>query len=221
MVNVYGAAARFYDALSGERVVYRAGRECGVALLGLRPGDTVLDLACGTGLNFALLVDAVGPAGAVIGLDRSREMLEMARRRVKSNGWTNVRLVEADAMTFDPMVVVKELPAARGSVDGVFSSYAMSVFTDWHPAWDRMRALLRPGGRACIVDMQSPVKIYRVFSPLARIAAAVGGADLKARPWTIIEREGVDVRSVAVRGGHIRVAAATIPPNPQPGLSLG
>lgn len=211
MANVYGAAARFYDALSGERVVYRAGRECGVALLGLRPGDTVLDLACGTGLNFALLVDAVGPAGAVIGLDRSREMLEMARRRVKSNGWTNVRLVEADATTFDPIVVVGELSAAAGGrVDGVFSSYAMSVFTDWHPAWERMRALLRPGGRACIVDVQSPVKIYRVFSPLARIAAEVGGADLKARPWTIIEREGVDVRSVSVRCGHIRVVAATI-----------
>ena len=212
MANVYGAAARFYDALSGERIVYRAGRECGVALLGLRSGDTVLDLACGTGLNFALLIDAVGPSGAVIGLDRSREMLEMARRRVKLNGWTNVRLVEADATTFDPILVVDELSAAAGgSVDGVFSSYAMSVFTDWHPAWDRMRALLRPGGRACIVDMQSPVKFYRLFSPLARIAAAVGGADLKAHPWTVIEREGVDVRSVAMRGGHIHVVAATIP----------
>ena len=211
MANVYGAAARFYDAFSGERVVYRAGRECGVALLGLRPGDTVLDLACGTGLNFALLVDAVGPTGAVIGLDCSREMLEMARRRVKTNGWTNVRLIEADATTFDPIVVMEELSAAGGRVDGVFSSYAMSVFTDWHPAWERMRALLRPGGRACIVDMQPPTKIYRVFSPLARIAAALGGADLKARPWIIIKREGVDVRSASVRGGHIRVVAATIP----------
>ena len=44
MANVYEAAARFYDALSGERLVYRAGRESGVALLGLRPGDTVLDV---------------------------------------------------------------------------------------------------------------------------------------------------------------------------------
>jgi ubiquinone/menaquinone biosynthesis C-methylase UbiE len=138
-------------------------------------------------------------------------MLEMARRRVKTNGWTNVRLIEADATTFDPIVVMEELSAAGGRVDGVFSSYAMSVFTDWHPAWERMRALLRPGGRACIVDMQPPTKIYRVFSPLARIAAAVGGADLKARPWTIIKREGVDVRSASVRGGHIRVVAATIP----------
>lgn len=212
MANVYEAAARFYDALSGERLVYRAGRESGVALLGLRPGDTVLDVGCGTGLNFGLLADAVGPAGTVIGLDSSPEMLRMARRRVEANRWSTVHLVEADATTFDPAQVTNELPrAAGGLVDSVFSSYAMSVFNDWHPAWDRMRALLRPGGRACIVDMQLPTGIHRVFAPLVRLAVAVGGADLHARPWAVIEREGVDVRSASLRGGHIRVVAATIP----------
>lgn len=111
MANVYEAAAGFYDALSGERCVYRAGRESGVALLALRAGDTVLDLGGGTGLNLALLVDAVGPTGTVIGLDRSPQMLEMARRRVEANGWTSVRLVEADATRFDPGQVANELPA--------------------------------------------------------------------------------------------------------------
>jgi len=86
----------------GERLVYRAGREAGVRLLGLSPGDTVLDLGCGTGLNFGRLADAVGPGGTVIGLDRSPAMLRMARRRVDSNGWRTVRLVEADATRFDP-----------------------------------------------------------------------------------------------------------------------
>ncbi len=211
MANVYEAAAGFYDALSGERCVYRAGRESGVALLGLRAGDTVLDLGCGTGLNLALLVDAVGPTGTVIGLDRSPEMLEMARRRVQANGWASVRLIEADATTFDPSQVATELPAAAGGhVDAVFSSYAMSVFADWRPAWARMRALLASGGRAGIVDMQLPVGRARVFSPLVRLAAAVGGSDLAARPWTVLEREGEQVSAVSVRGGHIMVVAATI-----------
>jgi demethylmenaquinone methyltransferase/2-methoxy-6-polyprenyl-1,4-benzoquinol methylase len=212
MANVYRTSAHVYDALSGERCVYRAGRESGVALLNLRPGDTVLDVGCGTGLNFALLVGAVGPTGTVIGLDRSAEMLAMAHRRVDANGWTTVRVVQADATMFDPVQIIAGLPAtAGGLVDAVFSSYAMSVFDNWHPAWDRMRALLRPGGRACIVDMQLPSGVHRVFAPLVRVAAAVGGADLGARPWTAIEQDGVDVRSVSVRGGHIRVVAGTIP----------
>ncbi|MCY7403507.1 MAG: methyltransferase domain-containing protein [Cryobacterium sp.] len=211
MANVYQAAARFYDCLSGERTVYRAGRERGVALLNLRPGAIVLDLGCGTGLNFALLVDAVGPSGTVIGLDRSPEMLTMARRRVLANGWTSVCLIEADATTFDPMRVANVLPAASGGlIDGVFSSYAMSVFDDWHPAWERTRALLRPEGRACIVDMQLPVGAARVFRPLVRLATAVGGADLDAHPWTVIERDGVNVQCASVRGGHIRIVAGTI-----------
>ena len=212
MANVYKAGARFYDALSGEHLVYRAGRERGVSLLKLLPGDTVLDLGCGTGLNFALLARAVGPSGRVIGLDRSPEMLNMARRRVRANEWAHVRLIEADATTFDPQQVTDELPTQSGGLfDGVFSSYAMSVFDDWRPAWEQMRALLRPGGRACIVDMQLPVGAARAFRPLVRLFTAVGGADLEARPWTVIERDGVDVQSASVRGGHIRVVAGTIP----------
>ena len=212
MATVYEAAARFYDAFSGEGLVYSAGRQRGIALLGLRPGDTVLDLGCGTGLNFALLVAAVGPTGTVIGLDRSANMLKVARSRVEENGWASVRLIEADATTFDPALVAADLPAAAyGHVDAVFSSYALSVIGNWPPAWKRMRALLKPGGRAGIVDMQLPVGRGRLFSPLARLFASLGGADLTTRPWTVLEREGVQVQSETVRGGHIRVVVGTIP----------
>lgn len=210
-LHPYGDGARFYDALSGERCIYRTGRVAGVRLLGLRSGDTVLDLGCGTGLNFPLLVAAVGPAGTVIGLDHSPAMLAVARRRVLSRGWANVRLIEADATTFDPGQLASGLPAfVHGHVDAVFATYAMSVFADWRPAWQRMRRLLKPGGRAGIVDMQAPTGPYRLFTPLAKLACAVGGADLHARPWEVIEREGEAVRSETLRGGHIRVVTGTI-----------
>ncbi len=77
----YGLGARFYDVLSGERSVYRAGRLRGIAALDLRPGARVLDVGCGTGLNLAPLLGRVGPAGRVVGVDRSDKMLAQTRAR--------------------------------------------------------------------------------------------------------------------------------------------
>lgn len=78
-IDPYGGGARRYDVLSGERLVYRSGRVAGIDLLQLQRGDVVLDVGCGTGLNLPLLAAAVGPTGLVIGLDRSPQMLAVAR----------------------------------------------------------------------------------------------------------------------------------------------
>jgi ubiquinone/menaquinone biosynthesis C-methylase UbiE len=203
MRPAYGRCARCYDVLSGEPV-YRAGRVAGVRMLGLRTDDVVLDLGCGTGLNFRLLVDAVGADGRVIGLDRSSAMLEMARRRVARHGWTNVSLVQADATDFGS----RDL--GLHEVDAVIATYAMSVFGDPSAAWANARAVLRPGGRACIVDMQVPTGAASVLAPLARLACALGGADIEAHPWRLLEAEGRAVRDRSLRGGHIRVVAGTV-----------
>lgn len=211
----YTAGARFYDALSGEKLVYRAGRVAGVEMLGLHSGDTVLDLGCGTGLNFPLLVDAVGPDGRVIGLDRSSAMLAVAKRRVASQRWHNVTLLHADATDFSfADLGLGHDSRATSTIDAVISTYAMSVFTDWYTAWDCARRVLKGEGRACIVDMQTPIGPAAIFAPLARLACAAGGADIDAHPWTILERTGIRVSRRQLRGGHIQVVAATIPWSP-------
>lgn len=64
-----------------------------VARLDLHPGDVVLDLACGTGLNFPVLQDAIGPQGRLIGIDLSPDMLAIARERVSRSQWQNVTLI--------------------------------------------------------------------------------------------------------------------------------
>ncbi|MBG6240183.1 demethylmenaquinone methyltransferase/2-methoxy-6-polyprenyl-1,4-benzoquinol methylase [Mycetocola sp. CAN_C7] len=208
----YAAGARFYDILSGEKWVYRAGRVAGATLLGLRPGDTVLDLGCGTGLNFPVLLDAIGPHGRVIGLDRSSAMLAVAGRRVATQRWDNVHLVHADATDFSSTDLGLDAQSRTTSViDAVFSTYAMSVFTDWYSAWDCARRVLKREGRACIVDMQVPTGHAAILAPLARLACAAGGSDIAAHPWTILERTGTSVSRRQLRGGHIQVVAATVP----------
>lgn len=204
----YSAGARFYDVLSGERWVYRAGRERGIELLGVRFGDTVLDLGCGTGLNFPYLVAAVGASGRVIGLDRSADMLAVAQRRIDAHGWRNVTLVSADATAFSSRDLGMGMHSA--DVHAVFSTYAMSVFPDWRAAWACAKSVLTPDARACIVDMQLPSGAAALLAPLARLACATGGADINAHPWTALEQDGKDVVADTRRGGHIRITAATI-----------
>lgn len=207
----YGLGARWYDVLSGERWVYRAGREAGIALLRPRPGDVVLDLGCGTGLNFPALIAAVGPTGRVIGVDRSPDMLDVARRRVAAAGWGDrVHLIETDATALDPDAV-RGLTDGRGA-DALLSTYALSVFRERERAWARAVAAVRPGGRAAVVDMQRPYGRGRVFEPLALLACATGGADIDAHPWRMLERDA-DPRSVERaerKGGHLVAVAADL-----------
>ena len=92
----YTSVARFYDLVSAEPV-YRRGRRLAIPLLDLRPGDTVVDIGCGTGLNFPLLAQAVGRQGHVVGIDASTQMLAQAGRRRLGSAAPRVQLVRADA----------------------------------------------------------------------------------------------------------------------------
>jgi len=197
----YTVSARFYDILSLEWPVYRAGRVTAIGAMGLLPGMRVLDLGCGTGLNHPLLVDAVGPTGTVIGVDSSRQMLAQARHRSSRHGWRNVVLVQADMTTIDGL----------GPVDAVIATYTLSVVPGWERAWARALSAIRPGGRMAVVDMQLPVGPARVAGPLARLACAAGGADIHAHPWTALERDCTDVTAVSLRAAHVQVRVGTRP----------
>jgi ubiquinone/menaquinone biosynthesis C-methylase UbiE len=97
--------------------------------LDLKPGDVVLDVACGTGLNFAPIQAAIGEGGTLIGVDLSPEMLAMARQRAEQNGWNNVTLIrspvqdaripeQVDAALFSLTHDVLRSPAAIENVIG-------------------------------------------------------------------------------------------------------
>lgn len=93
-VERYRTVACAYDVRTTAGDVYRSKT---VQRLAPRPGDVVLDVGCGTGLNFARLEDAVGPIGTLAGIDLSPEMLDEARARVDRHGLHNVLLIQAAA----------------------------------------------------------------------------------------------------------------------------
>ena len=198
-----------YDLLSFERSVYRAGRMAAIDLLGLRAGDRVLDLACGTGLSFAPLIDRIGPTGSLVGVDASPQMLARARERVRGGGWHNVRLVLADAgADAGAALPPPDHRWCDQPVDAVLISYALSVIPAWQPAWRNALAALRPGGQAAVVDLALPHGWAGLLAPLARLACTAGGSDPWRHPWLLAEREGREVRRASARGGHLRVVVA-------------
>lgn len=199
----YSGGARFYDVLSLERPVYRAGRLAGIAALRLRPGDRVLDVGCGTGLNLPLLRERVGPSGSVVGVDASPAMLRQATTRIRRMRWANVAVLEGDAADLPAQV------SAPGPVDAVLFTYSLSVIGDWRRAWAQAMAVLRPGGRVAVVDLALPVGRWRVLSPAARLACFTGGSDPRRHPWTLLGEISVDVSHQVLRGGHIHAVAGT------------
>jgi demethylmenaquinone methyltransferase/2-methoxy-6-polyprenyl-1,4-benzoquinol methylase len=117
-----------------------------VEALGLKTGDQVVDIGCGTGLNFPILQEAIGPDGHIIGVDLSDAMLEKAQQQVHGNSWQNVELVCADAARY-------EFPP---NVDGILSTFALTLVPQCRRAVENGCRALRPGGRFSVLDMAWP-----------------------------------------------------------------
>src|SRR5262245_2162678 len=106
------------------------------------PGDRILDVGCGPGFYVPDLLERVGPRGAVVGVDGSASMLELAARR--SEGSENVEFHEADATA---------LPVDDASFDAALSVQVLEYVADIPAALAEIRRALRPGGRAAIWDV--------------------------------------------------------------------
>jgi ubiquinone/menaquinone biosynthesis C-methylase UbiE len=183
LIATYRKKARHYDLTS--RLYPAPGypqhgqRLRAVRALGLRPGDTVVDMACGTGLNFSLLEAAIGPSGRLIGVDLTDAMLGRARQRIAAHGWGNVSLVHADAVDFD-------FPAG---VNGILSTYALSQVPECADVIAHGAAALTAGGRWAVLDLKVPDQTPRWISQLGTgIVRPFAGIDewIGRCPWGAI-----------------------------------
>jgi SAM-dependent methyltransferase len=110
----------------------------------LRPGEVVLDVGCGAGIDTLLAAQQVGPSGRVLALDMTPVMLERTRRHAALVGATNVDVHEG---------LMEALPFADASVDVVVSNGVVNLSTRKSRALAEMHRVLRPGGRVALADL--------------------------------------------------------------------
>ena len=134
------------------------GRRRAVSALGLSPGADVLEIGCGTGLNFRLLHSELDPQrGRLVGLDFSGDMLRKAQRRVESRGWSNVELIQADATKMN----------LGRRFDGVLFAYSLTMIPDWPAALERAREHLKPNATLVVLDF-GPFHGWGPLAPVMR-----------------------------------------------------
>jgi arsenite methyltransferase len=110
----------------------------------IHSGETVLDLGSGAGLDSIRAARRVGPAGRVIGIDFTPEMIARARRNVAAVGLTNVEFIEA---------AIEALPLADGTADAAFCNGLFNLCPDKPKALAEVYRVLKPGGRFLIADV--------------------------------------------------------------------
>ena len=174
----YDLAVKFYRLLGLKIGKYR---KMTVNALELSKGDIVVELGCGTGLNFALVLDAIGSEGKLIGVDITDKMLDQAKLRVKENRWNNVELIQSDTADY---TFPKEL-------DGIFTTGAIQYSPQYDQIIKRGYEALKTGKKFVVFDFKMPHGLSRMFAPILIFFTKAFEANeeyLKRHAWESIEK---------------------------------
>ena len=142
--------------------------------LHLQPGQTVLDIGCGTGRNFPLILEKIGPTGKLVGVDYTSDMLARAQERVDREEWKNVELIQGDAAHIE----------LGRTFDAALSTLAISVIPDYRGALDRMFAHVKSGGYLAIGDAKRSSRWYgRPLNWVADLLGTGAAGMMSRRSW--------------------------------------
>jgi SAM-dependent methyltransferase len=199
---------------------------CGnpTALLALEPGQIVLDLGSGGGIDVLLSAKRVGPTGKAYGLDMTDEMLALARENQQKAGATNVEFLKG---------TIEAIPLPDSSVDVIISNCVINLSGDKDAVLREAFRVLKPGGRFAVSDVvvrgEVPDEVRRSMelwvgciagaleeTEFGRKLTAAGFRDVDIEPWRVYKLEdaraflaesGVDVDRVAPQVGDRFVSA--------------
>ncbi|MFB5610335.1 MAG: class I SAM-dependent methyltransferase [Nitrosopumilaceae archaeon] len=174
----YDFIEKFYRLLGLKIPKYR---KISIAALELSKGDTVVELGCGTGSNFSLVLDAIGPNGKLIGVDINDKMLEQAKKKIQKNGWKNVELVLCDVAEF-------KFPE---TVDGIFSTGALSYSSQYDKIIKKAHKALKLGKNFVLLDFKKSEGPAKIFAPILLLTTkpfAVGKEYYERQAWKSVEK---------------------------------
>jgi arsenite methyltransferase len=199
------------DALPGTAKLASLGCGNPAAVAKLHPGEAVLDLGSGGGIDVLLSARRVGPTGRAYGLDMTDEMLELARRNQREAGVENAEFLNG---------TIEEIPLPDDSVDVIISNCVINLSADKAAAFREAARVLRPGGRLAVTDIVADKEMDEatrrdVAAWTGCIAGALTAADfrreLEAAGFVAVEiRETHRVHEHA-GSGIIRARAPVIP----------
>ena len=141
VTDFYGRWAGLYDLLAARTPGIRRVRGRAADALALAPGETVVEMGCGTGANLPFLRERVGATGTVVGVDLTPGMLARAERRVERSGWENVQVLRGDAT---------RPPVARA--DAVLGTFVVGMFAEPGVTVAGWADLVGTGGRIALLD---------------------------------------------------------------------
>lgn len=208
LVRLYRKRAKSYDitanlyCLAGFRE--QAYRRKAVDALRLHRGRTVVEIGCGTGLNFSLLQQKIGSHGRIIGIDLTDKMLDEARKRVQQEGWSNVELVQTDALHY-------RFPEG---VDGILSSFAITLIPEYEDVIRKGAKALSPGGRFVILDLKKPDGWPMWITRLGAWTASPFGVSIEMadrHPWEAMDRCLVNTSLTGLYGGFAYISVGEAP----------
>jgi SAM-dependent methyltransferase len=160
------------------------GLGCGnpVALASLEEGMTVLDLGSGAGIDCFLAASRVGPTGRVIGVDMTRDMLDLARRNAEEGGFDNVEFREGE---------IEDMPVEDGSVDVVISNCVINLSPDKPRVFREAFRVLRPGGRLMVSDIVLTAELPDdVRDDIYQYVTCIAGASMREDYLRFVEEAG-------------------------------